>query len=135
MTVRETVNASKVRFGAGELAALLGDAKEIVVAKGKSSLTFKVDKSLDWGEVEAVAVEYVILHSTEILERTAVRVTRHGFRHATDAEVAPKSSQQLLVNWLGDWLRSRLRERLRKREVVQQLPVSLVAVRAQELGE
>jgi hypothetical protein len=56
VTVRETVDARKTKFGAGELAGLLGDAKEIVVAKGKKSLLFKVGKDLDWDEVEGVAL-------------------------------------------------------------------------------
>lgn len=40
MPVRETVNASKERYGADDLDALFEGASKIVVAKGKKVLTF-----------------------------------------------------------------------------------------------
>lgn len=40
MTVRETVNAAKVRYGAEDLMEVLGDATRVVVAKGKKVLEF-----------------------------------------------------------------------------------------------
>lgn len=40
MTVRETVDAKKERFGKSELKALFKDATKIVVAKGKKVATF-----------------------------------------------------------------------------------------------
>jgi hypothetical protein len=41
LTVRETVDARKERFGEDDLADLFKGAKEVVVAKGKKSLSFK----------------------------------------------------------------------------------------------
>ena len=41
MTVRETVDARKTKFGDDDLAGLFKGAKEVVVAKGKKSLSFK----------------------------------------------------------------------------------------------
>jgi len=40
VTVRETVNASKQRYGPEDLAGLFGEAGKVVVAKGKKVLTF-----------------------------------------------------------------------------------------------
>lgn len=40
MTVRETVNASKDRYGQGDLKKLFADASKVVVAKGKKVLVF-----------------------------------------------------------------------------------------------
>ena len=40
MTVRETVDAKKERFGAKDLKELFADAKTVVVAKGKKVVTF-----------------------------------------------------------------------------------------------
>ena len=40
MTVRETVNASKERFGEKDLMGVLGDATRVVVAKGKKLVEF-----------------------------------------------------------------------------------------------
>ena len=48
MTVRETVNATKERYGEADLAKLFGDASKVVVAKGKKVTTFDLKKdSLD----------------------------------------------------------------------------------------
>ena len=40
MTVRETVNAAKERYGEKDLMKVLGDATSVVVAKGKRVLEF-----------------------------------------------------------------------------------------------
>ena len=40
MTVRETVNASKDRYGERDLMKVLGDATRVIVAKGKKVLEF-----------------------------------------------------------------------------------------------
>ncbi len=40
MTVRETVNASKERFGEKDLMGVLGDATRVIVAKGKKVVEF-----------------------------------------------------------------------------------------------
>jgi hypothetical protein len=40
VTVRETVNASKERFGEKDLMGVLGDATRVVVAKGKKLVEF-----------------------------------------------------------------------------------------------
>lgn len=55
MTVRETVDARKTKFGEGELESLLGDAQEIVIAKGKKALTFS-SADADWSEIESIAL-------------------------------------------------------------------------------
>ena len=39
-TVRETVNASKERFGPGDLAVVFEGTKQVIVARGKQVLTF-----------------------------------------------------------------------------------------------
>ena len=43
-TVRETVNASKERYAAKDLSDLFDGARKIVVAKGKTVLTFDMKK-------------------------------------------------------------------------------------------
>jgi arsenate reductase-like glutaredoxin family protein len=40
VTVRETVNASKERFGDKDLMGVLGDATRVIVAKGKKVVEF-----------------------------------------------------------------------------------------------
>ena len=45
MTVRETVNASKERFGPDDVDGLFADASRIVVAKGKKVVTFEPKKT------------------------------------------------------------------------------------------
>jgi hypothetical protein len=40
VTVRETVNASKERYGKGDLKKLFADASKVIVAKGKQVHTF-----------------------------------------------------------------------------------------------
>ena len=40
MTVRETVNATKERYGEKDLMGVLGDATRVIVAKGKKVLEF-----------------------------------------------------------------------------------------------
>ncbi|MCH2103762.1 MAG: hypothetical protein MK297_07120 [Planctomycetes bacterium] len=40
MTIRETVNATKERFGDRDLMKVLGDATRVVVAKGKKIVEF-----------------------------------------------------------------------------------------------
>ena len=40
MTVRETVNAAKERYGDKDLMRVLGDATRVVVAKGKKVIEF-----------------------------------------------------------------------------------------------
>jgi hypothetical protein len=40
VTVRETVNASKDRYGERDLMKVLGDATRVIVAKGKKVLEF-----------------------------------------------------------------------------------------------
>ena len=44
VTVRETVNASKERFGQKDLSALFKDASKVIVAKGKKFQTFDMRK-------------------------------------------------------------------------------------------
>ena len=44
MTVRETVNASKERFGEKDLMGVLGDATRVVVAKGKKVVEFDLKR-------------------------------------------------------------------------------------------
>ena len=44
MTVRETVNASKQRFGPSDLSELFADASKVIVAKGKKVVTFAPKK-------------------------------------------------------------------------------------------
>lgn len=55
MTVRETVNASKERFGAEALDELFDGASRIVVAKGKKVLEFAPAKD-DPAEIAKVAL-------------------------------------------------------------------------------
>jgi arsenate reductase-like glutaredoxin family protein len=43
-TVRETVNASKERYGRADLSKLFADASKVVVAKGKKVHTFDMKK-------------------------------------------------------------------------------------------
>ena len=50
------MDARKQRFGEGELDTVFKAVKEVVVAKGKKSLSFKISKDLDWAELEAVAL-------------------------------------------------------------------------------
>ena len=50
------MDARKQRFGEGELDTVFKTVKEVVVAKGKKSLIFKISKDLDWAELEAVAL-------------------------------------------------------------------------------
>ncbi len=45
MTVRETVNASKERFGADSLPQVFEGATEVVVAKGKKVLSFDLKQA------------------------------------------------------------------------------------------
>lgn len=45
VTVRETVNATKERFGKGDLKELFGDATKVVVGKGKKFLTFNMKET------------------------------------------------------------------------------------------
>jgi arsenate reductase-like glutaredoxin family protein len=44
VTVRETVNASKERFGEKDLMGVLGDATRVVVAKGKKVVEFDLKR-------------------------------------------------------------------------------------------
>ena len=44
MTVRETVNASKQRYGPGDVPGLFAEASKIVVARGSKVLTFEPSK-------------------------------------------------------------------------------------------
>ena len=44
MTVRETVNASKERFGKADLKRLFADASKVHVAKGKKRVEFDLRK-------------------------------------------------------------------------------------------
>lgn len=46
VTVRETVDAKKERYGADDLDELFGDASKLIVAKGKKVLEFKGDEML-----------------------------------------------------------------------------------------
>ena len=56
-TVRETVNASKERYGPDDLDALFDGASKIVVAKGKKVLTFRPGKAdYDADELRKVAI-------------------------------------------------------------------------------
>jgi hypothetical protein len=41
MTVRETVDARKIKYGEDDLEDLFSGAKEVVVAKGKKTLSFQ----------------------------------------------------------------------------------------------
>ncbi len=45
MTVRETVNASKERFGADALPQVFEGASKVIVAKGKKVLSFDLKKA------------------------------------------------------------------------------------------
>ncbi len=57
VTVRETVNASKQRFGPDDVGELFADASKIVVAKGPKVLTFEPKKaSFDEEELRAVVI-------------------------------------------------------------------------------
>lgn len=55
MTVRETVDARKTKYGEDDLPDLFGDAKEIVVAKGKKVLRFKPGTD-EWADVAKAAI-------------------------------------------------------------------------------
>ncbi|NNF05497.1 MAG: hypothetical protein HKN21_01930 [Candidatus Eisenbacteria bacterium] len=44
VTVRETVNASKEKFGPKDLAKVFEDATKVIVAKGKKVVTFDMKK-------------------------------------------------------------------------------------------
>ena len=69
MTVRETVNASKERFGKSDLRKLFADATKVVVAKGKKVQTF------DMKEFSPSSAEFVaaVLGPTGNLRAPAVR--------------------------------------------------------------
>ncbi|HEB52103.1 MAG TPA: hypothetical protein ENI87_02485 [bacterium] len=57
MTVRETVNASKERYGRDALDELFADASKVVVARGKKVLTFAPKKdTFDPDEFAKVAL-------------------------------------------------------------------------------
>ncbi|MFT7668999.1 MAG: hypothetical protein ACI8X5_001699 [Planctomycetota bacterium] len=55
VTVRETVNATKVRFGVDALEELLEGAGKVIVAKGKKVLTFDPRKD-DLDEISKVVI-------------------------------------------------------------------------------
>ena len=55
MTVRETVNATKTRFGEADLAELFDGATKIVAAKGKKVLEFDPRKD-DPADIAAAAL-------------------------------------------------------------------------------
>ena len=44
MTIRETVNATKQRYGDKDLMKVLGDATRVIVAKGKKTVEFDLAK-------------------------------------------------------------------------------------------
>lgn len=56
VTVRETVDARKNRYGEGDLEDLFAGARTLVVAKGQKSLRFDLKGDPDWAEIEAVAL-------------------------------------------------------------------------------
>lgn len=47
MTVRETVNAGKQRYGADDLDEVLAGVSKVVVAKGKKHTVFKLGKQAE----------------------------------------------------------------------------------------
>lgn len=56
MTVRETVNAAKERFGADDLPALFDGAKKVIAAKGKKVTTLSLSKDSNPEELAAIAL-------------------------------------------------------------------------------
>lgn len=66
------MNATKTRFGAVDLDALLADASKIIVAKGKKVLTFDLRKDSPGSEALAAAV----LGPTGNLRAPTVRIGR-----------------------------------------------------------
>ena len=44
MTIRETVNATKQRYGDKDLMKVIGDASRVIVAKGKKTVEFDMAK-------------------------------------------------------------------------------------------
>ena len=67
MTVRETVNATKERFGAADLPGLFEGAKSIVVARGKKILTFNPSQD------DAEEIARVVLGPSGNLRAPALR--------------------------------------------------------------
>lgn len=53
VTVRETVDAKKERYGADDLESLFGDATKLIVAKGKKVLEFKGGEMLSEDALKA----------------------------------------------------------------------------------
>ena len=56
LSVRETVNARKIRYGGEDLPTLFKGAREVVACKGKKSLTFRIGGQTDWEELAGVAL-------------------------------------------------------------------------------
>ena len=69
MTVRETVNAQKERFGPKDLDALFDGANKIVVAKGKKVLTFAPGKD----DFDAEALEKAVIGPSGNLRAPSAR--------------------------------------------------------------
>lgn len=56
LTVRETVDARKVRYGAADLATLFADDREVRVTKGKQVLVYPINDETDWSALAEVAL-------------------------------------------------------------------------------
>ncbi len=69
MTVRETVNATKERYGKSDLKALFADASKVVVAKGKKVVEFDLKKA----PPTSAELEKVVLGPTGNLRAPAIR--------------------------------------------------------------
>jgi len=85
VAVRETVNATKERFGEQALEALFADGSKVVVGKGKRSLTF------DLKQVSARDPEFVaaVLGPTGNLRAPTARVGKNwlvGFHEGNYSE-------------------------------------------------
>ena len=70
VTVRETVNASKDRYGKSDLKQLLAEASKVVVAKGKKVVTFDMKQDAP----SANELAKVVLGPTGNLRAPAARV-------------------------------------------------------------
>ncbi len=70
MTVRETINSAKQRFGAKDLAALFAGATKLVVAKGKQV----VEHDLKREPLGAEELAELVLGPTGNLRAPSVRV-------------------------------------------------------------
>lgn len=70
MTVRETVSATKVRYGAESIPDLFRDAKKLIVSKGKSTTEVALGKG-GAGQAELAAL---VLGPTGNLRAPTIRI-------------------------------------------------------------